>query len=220
MSASSNQNESKDSKPDSKEKKSTFLQESVSFIKTLALLIIIAIFLRATVVEAYRIPSGSMIPTLRIGDHILVSKLSFGFRLPMIAKIIWQYNSPKRRDIVVFTRIDDPATVIDESKDNIIKRVIGIAGDTIEVKRNKLYVNGELQQEPYARWERGGEPSGNFGPRTVPEGHVLVLGDNRDHSKDSRYWHDPFLPESRLKGRALIIYWSWADITRFGKLIS
>ncbi len=201
------------------DKKSTFKEEAISFLKTLVVLIVIAIFLRASVVEAYRIPSGSMKPTLQIGDHILVSKLSFGLRLPFISKILWQYDTPDRHDVVVFTRVDDPKTMENESADNIIKRVIGIAGDVIEVKRNKLFVNGKLQEESFARWVHGGDPIGNFGPVKVPEGKILLLGDNRDQSRDSRFWHDPFLPVERLKGRAMIIYWSWADLGRIGTLI-
>ncbi|MCB0320372.1 MAG: signal peptidase I [Bdellovibrionales bacterium] len=194
-------------------------EESVSFVKTVVILLALAIFLRGTVVEAFKIPSGSMIPTLRIGDHILVSKLSYGFRLPFVDKIIYGFNFPKRRDIVVFTRPDDETTLENESKDNIIKRVIGIPGDEIEVQGNHLYVNKVLQDEPYARWERGGDPIGNFGPVIVPPDHVLLLGDNRDHSRDSRFWKDPFLPYERLKGRALFVYWSWDNLGRIGTVI-
>ncbi len=203
----------------SEKPKASAWEETVSFVKTILVLLALAIFLRGTVVEAFKIPSGSMIPTLRVGDHILVSKLTYGLRLPFVDKILYRYGEPSRRDIVVFTRVDDPATQENESKDNIIKRVIGIAGDVIEVKGNKLYVNKVLQNEPYARWERGGDPIGNFGPRTVPEEHVLLLGDNRDQSRDSRFWKDPFLPLERLKGRALIVYWSWDRFARIGTII-
>jgi signal peptidase I len=194
-------------------------KETVSFVKTIAILLVLAILIRGTIVEAFKIPSGSMIPTLRIGDHILVSKLSYGFRIPFMDKLVYQYAEPERGDIVVFTRLDETNTIDDESKDNIIKRVIGLPGDEIEVRRNHLYVNKELQDEPYARWANGGDPIGNFGPAIVPDGHILLLGDNRDHSRDSRFWQNPFLPQERLKGRALIVYWSWDDLARIGTII-
>jgi len=191
-------------------------RETVSFIKTILLLLALALLIRGTLIEAFKIPSGSMIPTLRIGDHILVSKLSYGLRVPFVDKILFQYAKPERGDIVVFTRVDEPHTEENESKDNIIKRVIGIPGDEIQVIRNKLFVNQEVQKESYARWENGGDPIGNFGPAVVPDGHVLVLGDNRDQSRDSRFWADPFLPQERLKGKAMIVYWSWDNFERIG----
>lgn len=187
--------------------------EIVSFIKTVALFLVLALFLRASVVEAFKIPSASMVPTLRIGDHILVSKLSYGIRLPLLSKAVYQFAEPRRGDIVVFTRDDDPDT-------NIIKRVAAIPGDLVEVRNTKLLINNQLQYEPYARYELNGIK--NFGPERVPAGHVFMLGDNRDHSRDSRFWDDtPWLSIENVKGRALIIYWSfdpsWRD--RLGKLI-
>lgn len=194
--------------------------EAISFVKTLVLFVCLAFFLRASVVEAFKIPSGSMIPTLRIGDHILVSKLAYGLRLPLVAKTLIQFSQPRRGDVVVFTLPDDPITVEDESGINIIKRVIGLPGDTIEVKGTSVYINNVKHNEPYARWDAGGSETGNFGPETVPEGHVLLLGDNRDHSRDSRFWDVPFLDQKRIEGRALIIYWSWDDLfSRIGQII-
>jgi len=191
----------------------TATQEVISFLKTLSIFLVIAFLLRASVVEAFKIPSGSMIPTLRIGDHILVSKLSYGFRLPFVTKFIYQFAEPQHGDIVVFTRPDEPDT-------NIIKRVIGIPGDLIEVRQTKLFINNQLQYEPYARYELNGIK--NFGPERVPEGHIFMLGDNRDHSRDSRFWEEtPWLEIQRVKGRALIIYWSWDPSwrDRLGKLV-
>jgi len=191
----------------------TATQEVISFLKTLSIFLVIAFLLRASVVEAFKIPSGSMIPTLRIGDHILVSKLSYGFRLPFVTKFIYQFAEPQHGDIVVFTRPDEPET-------NIIKRVIGIPGDLIEVRQTKLFINNQLQYEPYARYELNGIK--NFGPERVPEGHIFMLGDNRDHSRDSRFWEEtPWLEIQRVKGRALIIYWSWDPSwrDRLGKLV-
>ena len=195
------------------------LQEVFSFFKTLAFLLAAAIVLRASVVEAFKIPSGSMIPTLMVGDHILVSKLSYGIRLPLKITTLFQYDLPQRGDVVVFTRPDDPTTLVDESKINIIKRTVGLPGDIVEVRGSKLYINNKLLSEDYARWDRGGVPEGNFGPEQVPDDRVFLLGDNRDHSRDSRFWHDPFLPISRIKGRALFIYWSWDSLSRIGNVI-
>jgi len=214
----------KDPKPSSLK---GFIAETISFFKTLAIFLLIAFVLRASVVEAYKIPSGSMIPTLRIGDHILVNKLSYGFRLPVgvgfpfrvIDIMVWKYSSLSRGDVVVFTRPDEPGTYEDESEINIIKRVVGLPGDLVEVRGASLYLNGKLSEEPYARWLENGIPEGDFGPERVPEGHVLLLGDNRDHSKDSRFWSYPFLEQSRIKGRAFVIYWSWDNLGRIFNII-
>jgi signal peptidase I len=196
-----------------------FVSEAISFLKTLAAFLLAAFILRATVVEAFKIPSGSMIPTLRIGDHILVSKLSYGLRLPLMASSVFLFDSPERADIVVFTRPDDPATIEDDSDTNVIKRVVGLPGDVVEVRDTTVYINNQILEESYARWQEGGLRDGNFGPERVPEGHIFLLGDNRDHSKDSRFWTEPFLPIERVKGRALIIYWSWDSMGRIGKVL-
>jgi signal peptidase I len=115
----------------------------------------------------------------------------------------------------VFTRPDDPNTPDeDDSKINIIKRVVGLPGDSVEVRRAKVYINGKALEEPYARWAEGGKFEGSFGPKRVPEGHVLLLGDNRDNSKDSRFWTDPFLDQRRIKGKAVLIFWSFDSFSR------
>lgn len=193
--------------------------EVFSFLKTLAIFLAAAFFLRASVVEAFKIPSLSMFPTLRIGDHILVSKLSYGLRLPLMTDSLFLFDTPKRQDIVVFTRPDEPETSEDESSINIIKRVIGLPGDTVEVRGTKVFINGEPLDEPYARWQDHGIPDGYFGPDKVPDGHVFLLGDNRDRSKDSRFWKEPFLDIYRIKGRALFIYWSWDSLDRIGTVL-
>lgn len=203
--------------------KSGAAKEIFSFIRTLFLFLLLAFFLRASIVEAYKIPSGSMIPTLKIGDHILVSKLSYGIRIPYGIALpfrikdmqLFSYDTPVRGDVVVFTRPDDPLTLDeDESAINIIKRVVAIAGDVVQVKGSELLINGVAQVEPYARWQENGIPEGDFGPERVPEGHVLLLGDNRDHSRDSRFWSYPFLEVSQIKGKAFLIYWSWDSLDR------
>ncbi len=183
--------------------------EFLSVTRSIAIFLAIAFMLRASVVEAFKIPSSSMEPTLEIGDHILVNKLSYGFRLPFVDNTIWQYRSPRRGDVVVFTLPDNPETPeIDESQTNIIKRVIGLPGDNIMVRGMSVYIDGKIYQDDnrHARWLQGGKR--DFGAVTVPEGRVLVLGDNRDYSKDSRYWPNPFLEISRIKGRAFVIYWN------------
>jgi len=187
--------------------RSNELSETLSFIKSITIFFAIALTLRASVVEAFRIPSGSMEPTLEIGDHLLVNKLSYGLRLPLVSETVFDYDSPERGDIVVFTRPDDPRTSDqDESDTNIIKRVVGIAGDEVEVRGTYLYINGQRQDEDYARWQNGG--AHNFSKLKVPEGNIFLLGDNRDLSKDSRFWSPPYLETSRVKGRAFIIFWN------------
>jgi signal peptidase I len=122
---------------------------------------------------------------------------------------------------VVFTRPDDPNTPTeDDSAIHIIKRVVGLPGDKIEVRGAQVLINDQPIEEPYAQWEEGGANlEGYFGPRTVPDGHVVLLGDNRDHSKDSRFWTDPYLDIRRIKGKAVVIFWSWDSWKRIGKRI-
>jgi signal peptidase I len=117
--------------------------------------------------------------------------------------------------VVVFTRPDDPNTPgDDDSKIHIIKRVMAVAGETVEVRGAQVYINGQALEEPYTRWSEGGKYEGNFGPRVVPEGHILLLGDNRDNSKDSRFWTEPFLDVKRVKGRAVLVFWSFDSPSR------
>lgn len=201
-------------------KKNSQWVEFFSLIKSLSIFFAIAFLLRASVVEAFKIPSSSMEPTLEIDDHILVNKLSYGLRVPFKAESVVEFKMPKRGDVVVFTLPDDPDTPeIDESETNIIKRVIGLPGDEIKVRGTKLYINGKVydEDEKYAVWVLGGRK--DFGPVTVPPGKVLLLGDNRDQSKDSRFWSDPFLDAKRIKGRAFIIYWNLRLLGRMFHLI-
>ena len=184
------------------------MKEFLSFLKSLTIFLAIALVLRASVVEAFRIPSSSMESTLTIGDHILVNKLSYGIRLPLIATTIFEFDKPGRGDIVVFTLPDDPKTPEDESDMNIIKRVVGLPGDVVEVRGTNVMINGKFLEhdDEHAQWLLGGIK--DFGPVRIPDHHVLLLGDNRDFSRDSRYWNDPFLDISRIKGRAFVIYWN------------
>lgn len=190
------------------------------FFSSLSLIVVAAIMLRGSVIEAFKIPSASMYPTLKIGDQLFVWKLAYGFRLPFVRKSLAVYGAPQRGDIVVFTREDDPITLENESDTNLIKRVIGLPGDKVEVRGSKVYINGEYLPETYARWEDGGSSEGNFGPETVPRNSLFVLGDNRDRSKDSRFWNGShYLPIENVKGRAVIIYWSTDSLDRIGNIL-
>lgn len=181
-------------------------------IEAIAVAVVLALFIRTFVVQAFKIPSGSMKPTLLIGDHILVNKFIYGIKIPFWDKIIIPIKTPDRGDIVVFKFPEDP------SKD-FIKRVIGIAGDVIEIRNKQLYVNNKRMEAHYGVYLDSSiipgslQPRDNFGPVTVPQDSLFVMGDNRDHSYDSRFWG--FVRLNALKGKAFIIYWSW-DKNKFG----
>lgn len=175
-------------------------------IEAIVIAVVLALFIRTFVVQAFKIPSGSMLETIQLGDHILVNKFIYGVKLPFVHKTIIPVKDPQREDIIVFIPPHEP------DKD-YIKRVIGIEGDVIEIRDKKLYRNGEHVTGPYEIhsdpiiYPRGMNPRDNFGPVTVPEGHLFMMGDNRDNSQDSRYWG--FVKLDKVKGKAFIIYWSW-----------
>jgi signal peptidase I len=162
--------------------------------------------IRAFVVQAFKIPSGSMKSTLLVGDHILVTKFTYGIKIPFMDTEIFDFGGPQRKDIVVFRYPVDP------DKD-FIKRVIGLPGDTIRIQNKRVFVNDKELDEPYVQHTDHGilpgsvSPRDNFGPIVVPQNSYFVMGDNRDESYDSRFWK--FVDESVLKGKAFIIYWSW-----------
>jgi len=164
------------------------------YLEAIVIAIALALVIRTFVVQAFKIPSGSMIPTLLIGDHILVNKF------------IYRFEKPERGDIIVFKYPQDPSR-------DFIKRLIGKPGDTLEIRNKQVFINGKPLYEPYVIHEGGeaavGIPSvrDNYGPITIPEGYFFVMGDNRDCSLDSRFWG--LLPEDMIKGKAFIIYWSW-----------
>lgn len=184
-------------------KKKGALRENVEAI---AVAIILALFIRAFVVQAFKIPSGSMKDTLLIGDHILVNKFIYGVKIPFTQQTLIPITDPERGDIIVFKFPEDP------DKD-FIKRVVGIEGDVIEIRDKMLFVNGKPMKYPQAIFDDSQvfpdalQPRDNFGPVTVPPGHLFVMGDNRDHSYDSRFWG--FVDLDAVKGKAFIIYWSW-----------
>jgi signal peptidase I len=168
--------------------------------------VLLALFIRAFVVQAFKIPSGSMKPTLLVGDHILVNKFIYGIRVPIINKVLIHIRNPKRFDVIVFQYPVDP------TKD-FIKRVIGLPGDTVQIKNKVVYVNNEPLTEPWATHSDSrvlpadASPRDNMGPVVVPPHSLFVMGDNRDESYDSRFWK--FVDFSELRGEAFIIYWSW-----------
>ncbi|MEZ0344317.1 MAG: signal peptidase I [Caldimicrobium sp.] len=176
------------------------------WLKSIVIALFLALFIRTFIVQAYKIPSGSMIPTLLVGDYLLVNKLSFGIRNPIKDDFLYRWGLPKRQEIVVFTYPQD-------KKLDFIKRVIGLPGDTVEIINKKVFVNGKPLKEPYVQftdktiYPKEISPRDNFGPVKVPKGYIFVLGDNRDQSYDSRFWG--FVPIHSLKGKALIIYFSW-----------
>ncbi|MEJ2695656.1 MAG: signal peptidase I [Candidatus Sulfobium sp.] len=183
--------------------------------------------IRTFVIQAFKIPSGSMIPTLLVGDHLLVNKFVLGTPVDIPFTNIHLFHmpglrDPHRGDVIVFKYPEDP-------KRDFIKRVIGVEGDTVASRNKVIYVNGRKLAEPYVQHvdnsiKPGGiDPRDNFGPITVPKGDVFVMGDNRDESYDSRYWG--FVEDDQIKGKAIIIYWSWdgnkhwVRFDRIGKLI-
>ncbi len=165
--------------------------------------VVLALFIRAFVVQAFKIPSGSMKETLQIGDHILVSKFIYGIRVPFTNTRIIPVSNPERGDIIVFRFPREP------DKD-FIKRVIGVAGDAILIRDKQVFVNGELQESDFAKFTDPRvlpTPRDNLGPIKVPENAVFVMGDNRDNSNDGRFWG--FVDMKHWRGKAFLIYWSW-----------
>lgn len=185
---------------------------SRSLLETLLFALIVAVFARTWVVQAFKIPTGSMEDNLLVGDHILVNKFIFGPTVHPLEEALLPIRDPRRGDVTVFKYPEDPSR-------DFIKRCMGLPGEEIELRDKRLYVDGELVDESgYVRYvDPGVYPDAwtipeyyrlrdQFGPVEVPAGHYLCLGDNRDNSHDSRYWGA--IPHRSLKGRALLVYWS------------
>jgi signal peptidase I len=174
------------------------------YVEVIGIAVLLALFIRTFVVQAFKIPSGSMKPTLLVGDHILVNKFIYGIRIPFTDRTFISVTTPKRGDVIVFKFPRDT------SKD-YIKRVIGLPGDQIQLVDQKLLVNGKQVDDPHAFYALAGMKLDSFlrhfGPVTVPADHLFVMGDNRDESSDSRVWG--FVPRSYVLGKAFLIYWSW-----------
>ncbi len=196
----------------------------IEWIKSIVVAFILFVVIRTFLVEAYRIPSGSMEKSLLIGDFLLVNKAVYGANIPFTRRTLPAFSGPKRGDIVVFV----PPHVEDQ---NYVKRLVGAPGDTVEMRTRALYLNGVRQDESYARygdtpevyshrmdWQCDFLPAtalrgdcrptrDNWGPIVVPRAHYLMLGDNRDDSEDSRYWG--FVEAGAIKGKPLVVYYSF-----------
>jgi len=189
-------------------KKSTLRE----YFESIVIAVILALFIRTFVVQAFKIPTGSMENNLLIGDHLLVNKFVFGPTASRLERKVLPIGSIRRGDIIVFKYPEEPDR-------DFIKRVIGLPGDTVQLRDKKVSINGQPLDEPYVHFLQ--PPSGatefsevtsfdvreRYGPVTVPPDQYFVMGDNRDNSQDSRYWG--FLPRDYVKGKALLIYWSY-----------
>jgi signal peptidase I len=178
-----------------------------------AILWAVAMFLvlRTFLIQAFRIPSGSMLDTLLIGDFLFVNKVEYGARIPFTHVRLPGLREPRRGDVIVFRYPGDP-------RQDWVKRCVAVGGETIEGRNKAILVDGRTLTEPYVvHADRDTLPASldvrdNFGPVRVPAGHYFMMGDNRDNSRDSRYWGP--LPKDMIEGRAMFIYWSW-DADRF-----
>lgn len=160
--------------------------EIISWIKTIVLAVLLAVIVDTVFIVNATVPTGSMENTIMTNDRILALRTSYWF------------SGPERGEIVVFRYPDDP------SGDTLfVKRVIGVGGDTVEVRNGEVLVNGEVLDEPYIREQT----EGNFGPYTVPEGHYFMMGDNRNQSLDSRYWTNTYVPEDEILGKVVLRYY-------------
>jgi signal peptidase I len=179
------------------------------YVEAIAIAILLALVIRTFVVQAFTIPSGSMMDTLLVGDYILVNKFLYGPELPFTDIQLPGLRDPARGDIMVFKYPQD-------EKRDFIKRIVGVPGDTVQVRGGQVFVNGQPLDEPYVkatggRPHLGGTPYCGYAygcePTAVPRHSYFVMGDNRDNSQDSRYWG--FVKRDKIKGKAFLIYWSW-----------
>jgi signal peptidase I len=193
----------------------TFQKSTVrEYFESIVIAVILALFVRTWAVQAFKIPTGSMENNLLVGDHLLVNKFAFAPTIGRAERAVVPVRSVRRGDIVVFKYPEEPDR-------DFIKRVIGLPGETLEVRNKRVYINGDPLDEPYVHFldpTPAAEVTSfdlreRYGPVRVPDGQFFVMGDNRDNSQDSRYWG--FLPADYVKGRALVIYWSY-DGTRDG----
>ena len=189
-------------------KKSTIRE----YFESIVIAVILALFIRTFIVQAFKIPTGSMEQNLLIGDHLLVNKLVLGPTASGLERALLPVGTVRRRDVIVFKYPEEPER-------DFIKRVIGLPGETVEVREKKVFINGTALVEPYTHFLQAVSTPSEFrevtsldvrdkyGPVTVPPNQYFMMGDNRDNSQDSRYWG--FLPRDYIKGRALVIYWSY-----------
>jgi len=200
-------------------------------------IVLAVILIRAYVIQAYKIPTGSMEDTLLIGDFLFATKFNYGLQVPFRNKMIFKWNQPERGEIIIFR--------FPLERKDFVKRCIAVAGDTVEIMSKVLYINGKRVEEPYvihtdkhhiypslklndreryqSLWQNGefqnagGYVRDNFGPVVVPEKYVFLMGDNRDNSYDSRFWGP--LSYDNLRGRPFIIHWSWKKEIPMYKLL-
>jgi len=179
------------------------------YFESIVIAVILALFVRTWVVQAFKIPTGSMENNLLIGDHLLVNKFAFAPTATGLERALLPIRDVHRGDIVVFKYPVEPER-------DFIKRVIGLPGETLELRAKKVYINGRPLDEPYVHFltaattfaeVTSADVRENYGPITVPQDQFFVMGDNRDNSQDSRYWG--YLPRGHVKGKALMIYWSY-----------
>jgi signal peptidase I len=180
------------------------------YAEAIAIAILLALVIRTLIVQAFTIPSGSMMDTLLVGDYILVNKFLYGPELPVTDYRLPGVRQPTRGDIIVFKYPQD-------EKRDFIKRIIGTPGDTVQVRGDQVLVNGRALREPYVRrtdtalGDRGQPTYCGYAygcePTVVPPNSYFVMGDNRNNSQDSRYWG--FVKRDKIKGKAFLIYWSW-----------
>jgi signal peptidase I len=191
----------------------TFKKSTVrEYFESIVIAVILALFIRTWVVQAFKIPTGSMENNLLIGDHLLVNKFVFAPTRGPMEPVLLPVHAVRRGDVVVFKYPEEPER-------DFIKRVIGLPGETLEVRQKRVYINGKPLEEPYVHHltpagphQEGHELTSldvreRYGPVTIPAGHYFAMGDNRDNSQDSRYWG--FLPAHYIKGKALMVYWSY-----------
>ena len=180
------------------------------YFESIVIAVILALFIRTFVVQAFKIPTGSMENNLLVGDHLLVNKFVFGPASTGLEHALLPVDAIARGDVVVFKYPEEPER-------DFIKRVIGLPGETVELRRKRVYIDGSPIDEPYVHFLVPPDPHArevapydvreNYGPVTVPADHYFVMGDNRDNSQDSRWWG--FLPRDYVKGKALMVYWSF-----------
>ena len=186
------------------------------YLEAIVVAVVLALLIRAFVVQAFTIPSESMRDTLLVGDYLLVNKFGYGPKYPFTQTYIWEGSDPQHGDIIVFKAPDSPDV-------DYIKRIVGVPGDVLEMRNKVLYRNNQIVDEPYTRFidPRPHARRDNFSPITVPEGKYFMLGDNRDGSEDSRFWKNQFVERSAIHGKAWRMYWSWNGETyrpRLGRL--
>ncbi len=183
------------------------------YFESIVIAVILALFVRTFVLQAFKIPTGSMENNLLIGDHLLVNKFVYAPTASRLERALLPIGTIRRGDVLVFKSPVEPDR-------DLIKRVIGLPGDRLEQKEKKLYINGQPLDEPYVFFleppkhnselseaSSTSDPRENYGPVTVPPNQYFMMGDNRDNSLDSRYWG--FMPADYVKGKAVLIYWSY-----------